>query len=101
MKNLEIESVYKTFVKGAKLPKSLGISKLPLPIQYLLTHFVFIAIAHLLAILCWYSYIFHMTIAMMWMEISVYNGACFYMDYFSKRYESQLAKLEKLETVIT
>ena len=48
---------------------------------------MYLFVFHFLAILCWHSYYFHMGISMFWMEVAVWNGACFYMDYFGKRYE--------------
>ena len=33
----------------------------------------------------------------MWITLSIWNGANFYMEYFSRKYESSLKALEQIE----
>ena len=99
--SFEIECTYKYFGKDIYLPKWLGpIRNLPLEIVFLLGHFAWFAVAHLLAIIQFYCYYLNLVTIVILLQIAVYNGACFYMDYFSKRYEKQLAKLDQLEEVV-
>ena len=80
------------------IPKSLGF--IPKPIFFLFFHYVYYQACSCIAVLMWHSYILNMAVACFLMQLSVYQGACYYMDYFAKRYESQLAKLDKLEEVV-
>lgn len=101
VRKFETDCTYKYFAQGIKLPKWLGpIRNLPLPIVFLLISFVYTFVFHLVAILCYYCYSLNHIYAALLLQKACYNGACFYMDYFSKRYEKQLEKLEKLEEVV-
>ena len=93
-----VDSVYQSFSKSVKVPNSL--SFIPTPILFLFFHFVYYTACHLVAVCLWYSYILNMFVAIFLMQWSIYQGANYYMDYFAKRYESQLAKLDKLEEVV-
>jgi hypothetical protein len=37
----------------------------------------------------------------MWITVSIWNGANFYMEYFSRKYESSLKELEQIEVSLT
>ena len=93
-----LDSVYRSFSKSVKVPKSLQF--IPKPIVYLGFHFLYYTICHCIAVCLWYSYILNMAMNIFLMQWSIYQGANYYMDYFAKRYESQLAKLERLEEVV-
>ena len=82
----------------SKLPKSMDF--IPRPVLFLFFHFLYTLLCHCIAVLLWHSYILNMAVACFLMQWSVYQGACYYMDFFAKRYESQLAKLDKLEEVV-
>jgi hypothetical protein len=43
-----------------------------------------------IGILCLKSYIFSTFCVWLWLTWSVWNSSCFYMDYFSKKYEASL-----------
>ena len=99
VRKFEIECTYTYFAKGLVLPKWLGpIALLPLPIVFILSMWTFTFVAHLIACITYYNYYVNHVVAFFLMQWAVYNGACFYMDYFSKRYEKQLEKLDQLET---
>ena len=96
----EADSSYTTFAKHIDrvVPQSLCI--IPKQLWFLFFHFLYFAVTHLIAVLLWHSYWLNMAVACFLLQWSVYQGACYYMDYFAKRYEMQLAKLDKLEEVV-
>ena len=71
-----------------------------MPIIFLFCHFIYYFVGHLWSVLLWHSYYLHLITCVAWVYWSFYQGACYYMDYFAKKYESQLAKLSQLETEI-
>ena len=36
-----------------------------------------------------------------WLTWSIWNASCFYMDYFAKKYEASMQRLEALEQELT
>jgi hypothetical protein len=52
----------------------------------------------LFAILAYSSFYIHTLLLLSWVTLSIWNGANFYMEYFSRRYESSLRALEVFET---
>lgn len=60
-------------------------------------HFSFFLFCHCCAMLVFYSYWFHTLCLNFWLCWSIWNAACFYMDYFAKKYDASLAKLEAVE----
>ena len=93
-----LESVYKSFSKSVKVPKAM--SFIPKPILFLFFHFFYYSVCHLIAICLWQSYFVNMLVSTFLLQWAVYQGANYYMDFFAKRYESQLAKLDQLEEVV-
>ena len=97
--NGTLDCSYKYFQKSMNLlPKSM--SFIPRPLIFLFFHWVYFQTCSLMSVLLWHSYWLNMAMACFLMQWSVYQGACYYMDYFAKRYESQLSKLDKLEEVV-
>jgi len=60
------------------------------PFVFLTGHFLFTMVCHLISIFCIYNYYYHTFCIIFWLTWSIYNGSCFYMDYFSKKYEASL-----------
>ena len=95
VRTYEVDSVYRAFTRGIKLWSWLGpVRKLPLPIIFLFGHFVFYFVFHLLAVLLYHSFILNMLQCFVILQVCIYQGACYYMDYFAKKYELQLEKLD-------
>ena len=67
------------------------------PVIFIAAHFAFFFTCLICAMPCLYSYEWHTFCMIFWLTWSVWNGSCFYMDYFSKKYESSLQRLEEVE----
>ena len=57
------------------------------PIAFLTGHFLFWLAAHILAMIQYHWYWLNCAFMCYWLYVSVWNGACFYMDYFARKYE--------------
>ena len=44
-------------------------------------------VTHLVAVLMYHFYWLNMIACVLLLESAVYHGACYYMDYFAKKYE--------------
>lgn len=53
-------------------------------------HMSWFLLAHIFAIPTFYIYEWHTFLLILWLTWSIWNGSCFYMDYFSKKYELSL-----------
>lgn len=71
--------------------------RLPPSVLFVSYHACFFFCCHLIAIVCWWSQIFHTIYMFFWITVSIWNSSCFYMDYFSKKYEASLQRLEEVE----
>ena len=67
------------------------------PVIFVSIHFAFFLVCHFGSLLCFYSFEFHTFALLFWLIWSIWNGSCFYMDYFSKKYEASLQRLEEVE----
>jgi hypothetical protein len=67
------------------------------PVIFLSFHFLFFFVCHIFSMFCFYSFYWHTISILFWLTWSVWNGSCFYMDYFSKKYELSLQRLEEVE----
>jgi hypothetical protein len=65
------------------------------PFVFMFVHFFFYLLGHILGILCFHFQYFNYLMAFIWISVAFKNGAGFYMDYFSKKYEDQLKELEQ------
>lgn len=65
------------------------------PFAFMVTHFIMFFITHLIAMACYHSFWLNSFLLIVYAFIAVWNGACFYMEYFAKKYEAQLAELEQ------
>ena len=67
------------------------------PLMYMSLHFMYFFTTTLISYICYCSYYVHTVVAVGVYVWSVYNGANYYMDYFSKHYEEGLRKLEQMK----
>ena len=65
------------------------------PIFFMMAHAGFVLCGILIATASFYFYHFNMTINIAYLLISFYNGANFYMESFSRKYEKDLEKLQR------
>ena len=68
------------------------------PLFFMCFHAGFFIGSSILAILAYNSYIFSTLLVIAWTTNSLWNAANFYMEYFSKKYETNLKMLEQMET---
>lgn len=57
------------------------------PFGFMMTHFVLFIVNHLLAMLQFHSFWVSTAFVGYYSILSVWNGACYYMSYFAKKYE--------------
>lgn len=60
------------------------------------THFIMFIVTHFFAMLQYHYFWLSTLVVGMYCLLSVWNGACFYMEYFCKKYEKQLEELEQM-----
>jgi len=104
VREYKIDSVYKTFTTNPSLNKKFApiLKFVPTPIVFLTSHFLVFLSMHFIGVLVWHSFVLHLLMEVFLLEYAVYQGANYYMDYFSKQYEKQLANLAMLEeSVVT
>lgn len=70
-------------------------------IMYCLSHAAGVCIFFTLALICFFSYHFHVLVIVFTSSVSFLSGASFYMDYFSKKYEVNLSKLDEIKTRVS
>lgn len=95
------DSSYRTFTQNPALRKKVENLPIPLPLLFLASHFAYYLVLHCLSVLLYHCYWLNIAACFFWIFISLYHGASFYMEYFARKYESQLAKLEELRTIAT
>ena len=71
------------------------------PVGFIILHFGYCCLTGLCGYACFMNKWVNLAYVTFWLVISVYNGANFYMEYFAKKYETSLAKLEELEKTLT
>ena len=69
----------------------------PNPFLFMLGHFSVWFGCLLVAILCYTSFYLNTILMCYYLYCCLWNGSCYYMDYFARKYEMQLAQLEKME----
>lgn len=67
------------------------------PKIFIAVHFTLFFVCHLMAMLCYHNFWFNTVVVTLFANIGVWNGAVYYMEYFSKKYEKQLIELEKMQ----
>ena len=65
-------------------------------LMYCISHAIGTTILITLSMLCFFSLYFNVFVIVFTSSVSFLNGASFYMDYFSKKYEINLTKLDNL-----
>ena len=97
--NYKLDTVYRTYTTNPSLLALLKpvLKFLPLPIVFLLSHFVLFFMTHLLSVISYHCFWINAILCVFYLEWAISNGANYYMDYFSKKYEKQLEKLTLLE----
>ena len=66
------------------------------PILFCLGHYVFFLSSHLIAMLSFEHYWVNVFFCGFYITVAMWNGANYYMEFFCKRYEAKLAKIESL-----
>jgi len=64
-------------------------------------HVIFFLISSGIAIIAYTNFYVHTALLCIWTTLSIWNGANFYMEYFSRKYESNLKMLEQIELKLT
>jgi hypothetical protein len=67
-------------------------------VMFFIIHFSFFFSCHMVSILCFYYEYFHTFAVCFWLTWSIWNAANFYFNYFSKKYETSLAKMEEVKS---
>ena len=98
IKDRNYETMYVYYMNqawAAKILSSFGLRYAP--ILFMSLHVTFFIVSAGFAILAYYSFIAHTILMLGWVTLSIWNGANFYMEYFSRRYEASLQTLENIE----
>ena len=102
IKERNYETMYVYYMNqawAAKILSKFGLRYAPLVFMSL--HVTFFVISSVFAILAYSSFYIHTLLLLSWVTLSIWNGANFYMEYFSRRYESSLRALDVLQTSLT
>lgn len=67
-----------------------------IPLMFMIGHYVFFIVSHIIAMLEFEYYWLNLFFCIFYMFISMKNGANYYMEFFAKRYEQKLEKIEAL-----
>jgi hypothetical protein len=71
------------------------------PLVFMSLHVTFFIVSSVFAIIGYASFYVHTFFLCMWITLSIWNGANFYMEYFSRKYEASLKALDKIEVSLT
>ena len=66
------------------------------PLIFMTAHFLMFTLTHCIALLSFHNVWVHGFVMLVYFLISVWNGANYYMEYFSKKYEKTLQELQEL-----
>lgn len=66
------------------------------PVVFMSGHVSFFFLSSMVAIVGYLNYYINTFLMFAWITLSIWNGANFYMEYFSKKYELNLKKLDEL-----
>lgn len=69
-------------------------------LMYLASHFGVFLVTSTIGLFSYFSFYFHSVFIIAMSSCCFWNGATYYMDYFSKKYESNLSKLDDLKEKI-
>lgn len=65
-------------------------------LMYVGTHFLSVLVIFTVTMISYFNFWFNVLVMFLASSVSFWNGATFYMDYFSKKYELNLQKLDEL-----
>ena len=64
------------------------------PVVFMTCHILFFVVSSFFAIIAYHYFFVHTLMMIMWILVSIWNGANFYMEYFARKYETNLKRLE-------
>ena len=67
------------------------------PIVFMSMHVGMFLFSSVFAIASYYSFYVNTFFMLTWILLSIWNGANFYMEYFAKKYEVNLKRLDQIE----
>ena len=70
------------------------------PIIFMVLLLAGFLLAHVVAMIQYHSFWLNTLMMFYWLSVAVWNGACYYMDYFAKRYEKQMEALKEKEALL-
>jgi len=99
-KNYETMFVY--YIRKPAIHKLLSTFGMRLaPIVFMCFHIFFFIASSIFAMIAYHNVYIHTLLMLMWILLSIWNGANFYMEYFSRKYETNLKRLETIEIQLT
>ena len=101
IKERNYETMYVYYMSqpwAAKILSKFGLRLAPL--VFMSMHVGFFVISSIFALCAYQFFYLHTFLLLSWLTLSIWNGANFYMEYFSRKYESSLRKLEEIETTL-
>jgi hypothetical protein len=81
---------------NVKLEKTTRLGDWSGPVHFCIGHYLFFEVSHLLAMLQFEYYWLNLGFCIFYILVAMWNGANYYMEFFAKRYEQKLAKMEEL-----
>jgi len=64
------------------------------PVVFMSIHVMMFVVSSIFAMVGYHYYYVHTGMLVMWITVSIWNGANFYMEWFAKKYEANLKRLE-------
>lgn len=65
--------------------------------MFVVIHFTFFLTCHICSYPCFFNYYWNTACILFWTMWSIWNGSCFYFNYFARRYEESLSQLQVVE----
>lgn len=93
----QYETMYVYYKRKPGIQKILGLLGPKFaPVIFMSGHIALFLVSAIVAIAAYLSYTMNTIFLFFWITLSIWNGANFYMEYFSKKYELNLKKLEEI-----
>lgn len=97
IKRKNIQTLYRQFEAMPAIQSYLKKRGLEMnPLIFMLGHLALFAITHCIALVSYHFKWFNIVMMVTYFLVSAWNGANYYMEYFSKRYEKTLEELQDL-----
>ena len=97
IKRNNIQTLYRQFEAMPAIQNYLKSKNLEMrPWVFMLGHFTLFQVTSLLALISYHCMWFNVILMVTYLTVSAWNGANYYMEYFSKRYEKTLQQLQEL-----